>query len=85
MFTYDQMIPNESKVVPPINASRMTLHETAVLNTSMLLTEIGDQMCWWQVKDVGDKSHYHYPEFDTNIKSQSPTSHSGVLEMLEID
>ena len=63
----------------------MTLHETAVLNTSMLLTEIGDQMCWWQVKDVGDKSHYHYPEFDTNIKSQSPTSHSGVLKMLETD
>ena len=35
--------------------------------TSMLVTDVGDQMCWWQVWDVGDKLR------------QLPTSHSCVL------
>ena len=25
--------------------------------TSMLVTDVGDQMCWWQVWDVGDRFH----------------------------
>ena len=24
--------------------------------TSMLVTDVGDQICWWQVSDVGDRS-----------------------------
>ena len=29
--------------------------------TSMLVTDVGDEMCWWQVWDVGDrfKNHQH--------------------------
>ena len=28
--------------------------------TSMLVTDVGDQMCWWQYLAVGDKSRYMY-------------------------
>ena len=44
---------------------------------SMLVTDVGDQMCRWQDFDVGDKSRHLHPELGTNIKYQSP--HSGVL------
>ena len=47
--------------------------------TSMLVTDVGDQMCWWQDSNVGDKSRHQYRELGINIKYQSPTSHSGVL------
>ena len=47
--------------------------------TSMLVTDVGDQMCWWQVWDVGDMSSHQHQKFGTNIKYQSPTSHSDVL------
>ena len=47
--------------------------------TSMLVTDVGDQMCWWQDLDVGDKSHHQHRELGTNIKYQSRTSYSGIL------
>ena len=47
--------------------------------TSMMVTDVGDQKCWWQVWDGGEKSRHQYQELGTNIKYQSPTSHSGVL------
>ena len=45
----------------------------------MLVTDVGDQMCWRQDLDVGDKSRHQHRELGTNVKYQSPTSHSGVL------
>ena len=31
------------------------LEDNKVWVTSMLVTDIGDQMCWWQVWDIGDR------------------------------
>ena len=45
----------------------------------MLVTDVGDQMCRRQDLDAGDKSRNQHRELDTNIKHQSPASHSGVL------
>ena len=52
--------------------------------TSMLVLDVGDEMCWVQLKDVGDGfghvSHQHPLSFhtnlasDTNIEILSPTS-----------
>ena len=50
-----------------------------MLITSMLVTDVWDQMVWWQVWDVGDKSHHQHQDLGTNIKYQLPTSYSGVL------
>ena len=35
--------------------------------------DVGDQMSWWQVLDVGDKSRHQHQEFGTNIKNRPPT------------
>ena len=40
----------------------------------MLVTDVGDEMCWLQDLDVGDKSRYQHRELGTNIKYQSPAS-----------
>ena len=45
----------------------------------MLVTDVGDQMCRWQDLDVGDKLRHQHRELGTNIKYQSPLSHSRVL------
>ena len=36
--------------------------------TSMLVTDVGDQMCWWQDLDVGDKSRHQHRELGTKGK-----------------
>ena len=41
--------------------------------------EVGDQMCRGQYLDVGDKSRHQHRELGSNIKYQSPTSHSAIL------
>ena len=33
----------------------------------MLVTDVGDQMCWRQDLDAGDKSRNQHRELDTNI------------------
>ena len=35
--------------------------------TSMLVTDVGDQMCWLQDLDVGDKSRQQHRELGPNI------------------
>ena len=40
---------------------------------SILLTDVGDEMCWWQLKDVGDDSgHFgdQYPQFFMSVGHQ---------------
>ena len=57
--------------------------------TSMMVTDVGDEMCWWHLKDVVDSfghfghqhlrsfyigvGHQHWKDV-TNIEIQSPTS-----------
>ena len=50
-----------------------------ILVTSMLVTDVGDQMCWRHDLNVADKLRCKHRELGTNIKYQSPTSHFGVL------
>ena len=45
----------------------------------MLVTDIGDQMSWWQVLDVGDKSRHQHQELGTNIKNRSPTYNTEII------
>ena len=44
------------------------------LVTLMLVTDVGDQMTWSQVLDVGDKSRHQHQQLGTNIKNRSQTS-----------
>ena len=37
--------------------------------TSKLVTDVGDQMCWGQVWDVGDKSRHQYKKLSIDIKA----------------
>jgi len=39
--------------------------------TSMLVTDVGDQMCWWQVWDVRESRQHN--DSATNIWNQSPS------------
>ena len=36
------------------NGEQISTHQTVTI-TSMLVTDVGDQMCWWQLWDVGDR------------------------------
>ena len=51
--------------------------------TSMLLTDIGDEMCWWQFKDVGDGfghfGHQHPLSLNINIGHQNPKDVTKIL------
>ena len=47
--------------------------------TSLLMTDVGDQICWCRVWDASDKSLHQHQELGTSIKYESPTSHLGVL------
>ena len=47
-----------------LNLSSMGTDTTV---TSMLVTDVGDQMCWWQDLDVGDKSRHQHQISVTNI------------------
>ena len=49
----------------------------------MLVTDVGDQMCWLQVWDVGDKSGHPHQVLVTNIKYQSPTSSNKMIAQIE--
>ena len=44
--------------------------------TSMLVTAASDQMCWWQVWDIYDKSGHAF--YVSNITNWSSTSYSGI-------
>ena len=91
-WTWTRTRTNIGHVCSPISGTRKKIfddyasqnsanlwHQKLNKVTSMLVTDVGDQMCWWQNLDVGDKSHHQHRELGTNIKYQSPTSHSGVL------
>ena len=41
--------------------------------TSMLVTDVGDQMCWWQVWDVGDRFRMMGTDLIYTILGKSPT------------
>ena len=41
--------------------SSHNLNRRMFLVISMLMTDVGDQMCWWQDQDVGDKSRCWWP------------------------
>ena len=50
------------------------LSETII---SMLVTDVGDEMCWWHFEDFGDSLGYfgqQHPLYVTNIEILSPTS-----------
>ena len=66
--------PNESAV--DVTIKRIT-QITKV--TSMLVTDVGNQMGLWQVLDVGDKSRYQHQELVTNIKNRSPTNKTEII------
>ena len=69
-------IPQERLIYDVWHVSQLKLRKRV---TSMLVTDVGGQMCCWQDFDGGDKSRHQHRELGTNIKYQSPTSHSGVL------
>ena len=63
--------------------------QTAMLATSMLVTDVGDEMCWWQLWDVGDrfntlKSRQQNYFVTHIIIIQSPTPFQPALSLLEI-
>ena len=68
--------------------NKRCVYELIVKSILMLLTDVGDEMCWWQLWVVGDGFgpflHHHslsfnigflhqHPEDDTNIEKLSPT------------
>ena len=35
-------------------------HDLVIISVaSMLVTDVGDEMCWWQIWDVGDQFNDH--------------------------
>ena len=46
----------------------------------MLVTDVGDEISWWQLFDVGDKACHEDIDVGTNILNQSPTS-TGEIKM----
>ena len=48
-------------------------------NESMLVTDVGDQMCWWPIQNVGDRFEQHneksrqHNDSANNISNQSPS------------
>ena len=38
------------------------------------MTDFGDQIGWWKVRDFGDKSRHQHHEMDTNITYTSSKS-----------
>ena len=51
-----------------------TRYEMLTQATSMLMTDVGDEMCWWQLWDVGDGfghfCHQHPLSFSINVRHQ---------------
>ena len=41
--------------------------------TSMLVTDVGDQMCWWQDFDVGDKLRHQHRDLGTVTSEKKNT------------
>ena len=72
-------VTNIVSLSPTFVTNIVVPYVTNWLVASMLVTDVGDQMCWWQVWDVGDQSRHQHQEFGINVKNQSPTSYSGIL------
>ena len=49
-------IDDESSTLRPMHSCQHRIQSVDKSNTvaSMLVTDVGDQMCWWQVLDVGE-------------------------------
>ena len=57
----------------PIWKSQFGTHNKMWTVTSMLVTDVGDQMCWWQAWDVG----YRFRIFVIDLKHWENRQHNG--------